>query len=230
MSHSMTRSFASSLSSMKLIHFSRGLNHVSIDVKTVTNNASIGTQPWIGNFDDSSFILGDHSTLNNDGKFTNDGLFNTTNLSGNIINRVKGTMVNNGLFNQGGLGVFSNQSSSTFTNSGRVNVFVSLLDNRGTIDNSGTIKIFHFGAYQNKGGVLEIRPQAISPTPGLPPTWRTAPSRPLEPSSTTETWSTPASSAFFAAGRLLVRPTGTNLPTPVYPTNFPRPSPQSPSH
>jgi len=105
----------------------------------------------------SSFILGDHSTLNNDGQFANNGLFNTSSLSGDIVNRTSGTIVNGGTFNQGGLGVFSNQSGSRFTNSGRLNVFDSLLDNRGTIYNSGIMEVFHFGSYQNKGGQLDNR-------------------------------------------------------------------------
>ena len=103
----------------------------------------------------SSFILGDHSTLSNDGTFTNHGLFNTSTLSGNIVNRATGAIVNSGTFNQGGLGVFSNQAGSKLTNSGRFNVFDSLLDNRGTVDNSGTMEVFHFGSYQNKGGQLD---------------------------------------------------------------------------
>lgn len=105
----------------------------------------------------SSFILGDHSTLNNDGQFANNGLFNTSSLSGDIVNRTSGTIVNGGTFNQGGLGVFSNQSGSRFTNSGRLDVFDSLLDNRGTIDNSGIMEVFHFRSYQNKGGQLDNR-------------------------------------------------------------------------
>ena len=53
--------------------------------------------------------------------------------------------------------MLSNLTGSRVTNSGRFNVFDSLLDNRGTIDNSGIMEVFHFGTYQNKGGQLDNR-------------------------------------------------------------------------
>ena len=64
-------------------------------------------------------------------------------------------MVNSGTFNQDGEGVFADLTGGKIINSGRINMFVSLLDNRGTIENTGTIEIFHFGAYQSLAGKLE---------------------------------------------------------------------------
>ena len=64
-------------------------------------------------------------------------------------------MVNSGTFNQDGEGVFANLTGGKIINSGRINMVVSLLDNRGSIENTGTVEIFHFGAYQNLAGKLE---------------------------------------------------------------------------
>jgi len=58
-------------------------------------------------------------------------------------------------------GLITNGGGTVFTNSGRINMFVSLLDNRGTIENTGTIEIFHFGACQNLAGSWETRPAAL---------------------------------------------------------------------
>ena len=103
----------------------------------------------------SNFFLGDYATLTNNGAFTNAGLFNTSSRAGDFVNHQGGTLVNSGTLNQGGLGVFSNLAGSKITNTGRINMFESMLDNRGTIENSGTMEVFHFGSYQNLGGRLE---------------------------------------------------------------------------
>ena len=75
--------------------------------------------------------------------------------SGGIVNQKGGALVNSGTFNQDGEGVFANLTGGKIINSGRINMFVNLLDNRGTIENTGTIEIFHFGAYQSLAGKLE---------------------------------------------------------------------------
>ena len=36
-------------------------------------------------------------------------------------------------------------------------MFDSLQDNRGTIENTGTIEVFHFSSYQNLDGLLDIK-------------------------------------------------------------------------
>ena len=82
------------------------------------------------------------------GSFTNAGSFNPSSRSDGIVDQKRGTLVNNGTFNQGGEGGFANLTGAKIINSGRINMFVSLLDNRGTIE------IFHFGACQNLAGKL----------------------------------------------------------------------------
>ena len=49
----------------------------------------------------------------------------------------------------------SGTTKNTF--SGLINMFDSLLDNRGTVENTGTIEVFHFGPYQNLGGLLDTK-------------------------------------------------------------------------
>ena len=95
------------------------------------------------------------------GSFTNTGFFNPSSRSGGIVDQKGGTLVNSGTFNQGGEGGFANLTGSKIINSGRINMFVSLLDNRGTIENTGTIEIFHFGACQNLAGSWKTRPAAL---------------------------------------------------------------------
>ena len=82
------------------------------------------------------------------GSFTNAGFFNPSSRSGGIVDQEGGTLVNSGTFSQDGEGVFANLTGAKIFNSGRINMFVSLLDNRGTIE------IFHFGACQNLAGKL----------------------------------------------------------------------------
>ena len=95
------------------------------------------------------------------GSFTNTGFFNPSSRSGGIVDQKSGTLVNNGTFNQGGEGVFANLTGAKIINSGRINMFVSLLDNQGIIENAGTIEIFHFGACQNLAGSWKTRPAAL---------------------------------------------------------------------
>ena len=109
----------------------------------------------------STFVLDGHATFTNSGAFTNAGTFNTSGNGGNVTNWQGGTMVNSGTLNQGGLGTFANLAGSTITNSGRVNVLASLFDNRGSIENSGTLEVFHFGSYQNLQGHLENRAAGV---------------------------------------------------------------------
>ena len=143
------------------------VNRVGATVNNVSGFISNGGGAWFSNSGTvvndsaSSFVLSDHGTLNNNGTFTNAGLFNTSSLSGDILNRDKGTLTNSGTFNLGGLGVFSNLTGSKLTNSGRLNVFDSLLDNQGTVDNTGIIEVFHFGSYQNKVGTLDNRKDSL---------------------------------------------------------------------
>lgn len=133
----------------------------------------------------SSFVLGDHATLNNNGSFTNAGLFNTSSLSSAVLNRDKGILKKSGTFNLGSLGTFSNLTGSKITNSGRINLFDSLLDNRGTVDNTGIIEVFHFGLYQNKAGTLDNRTSGIFTNAGSATNLDTAPSTIPGRSSTT---------------------------------------------
>ncbi len=95
------------------------------------------------------------------GSFTNTGFSNPSSRSGGIVYQKRGTLVNSGTFNQGGEGGFANLTGAKIINSGRINMFVSLLDNWGTIENTGTIEIFHFGACQNLAGSWETRPAAL---------------------------------------------------------------------
>ncbi|MDA1129648.1 MAG: hypothetical protein O2913_13280 [Chloroflexi bacterium] len=103
----------------------------------------------------SDFWHGDEATLINSGTFTNAGVFYTTSKAGAVTNESGGKLVNSGTFNQGGLGAFSNQVGSQITNSGRINMLAGLFDNRGTVENTGTLEVFHFGSYQNLAGKLE---------------------------------------------------------------------------
>jgi len=82
------------------------------------------------------------------GSFTNAGFSNPSSRSGGIVDQKGGTLVNSGTSSQDGEGVFTNLTGAKIFNSGRINMFVSLLDNRGTIE------IFHFGACQNLAGKL----------------------------------------------------------------------------
>jgi len=111
----------------------------------------------VDNDADSNFVLGDLATFKNSGTFTNAGVFNTTSRSGDLVNHKGGVLVNSGTWNQDGMGVLSNLAGGKITNSGRINIFNSLLDNRGSVENTGTIEVFHFGAYQNLGGQLDNR-------------------------------------------------------------------------
>ena len=103
----------------------------------------------------STFLHGDDATLTNSGAFTNAGAFYTSSRGGDVTNWRGGTLVNSGTLNQGGLGTFSNMAGSRITNSGRINMLASLYDNRRTIENTGTLEVFHFGSYQNRQGLLE---------------------------------------------------------------------------
>lgn len=104
---------------------------------------------------ESTFVHGDSATLVNTGTFTNAGAFNTSSQAGAVTNSQGGVLVNSGVLNQGGLGTFFNLTGSKITNSGRINMIGSLFDNRGTIENTGTLEVFHFGSYQNQLGQLE---------------------------------------------------------------------------
>ena len=110
---------------------------------------------------DSNFVLGDFAKLINNGVLHQHRVFNPSSRSGGIVDQKSGTLVNNGTFNQGGEGVFANLTGAKIINSGRINMFVSLLDNQGIIENTGTIEIFHFGACQNLAGSWETRPAAL---------------------------------------------------------------------
>jgi len=103
----------------------------------------------------STFLHGDDATLTNSGSFSNAGAFYTSGRGGDITNWQGGNLVNSGTLNQGGLGTFSNLAGSLITNSGRINMLASLFDNRGTVENTGTMEVFHFGSYQNMQGQLE---------------------------------------------------------------------------
>jgi hypothetical protein len=143
------------------------VNRVGATINNVGGFVYNGGGAWFSNSGSvvndaaSSFVLGDHSTLNNNGAFTTAGLFNTSSLSGNVVNRDNGTLTNSGTFNLGGLGILSNLTGAKITNSGRLNVFDSLLDNHGTVDNTGIVEIFHFGSHQNEDGTLENRTEGI---------------------------------------------------------------------
>ena len=105
----------------------------------------------------SNFVLDDLGALINEGAFANAGLFNSASHAGDITNRNGGTIVNSGTMTLDGQGTIANLSGAKITNSGRINMFDSLLDNRGTVENTGTIEVFHFGPYQNLGGLLDIK-------------------------------------------------------------------------
>lgn len=105
----------------------------------------------------SNFVLGDLATFKNGGTFTNAGVFNTTSRSGDLVNQKGGVLANSGTWNQDGVGVLFNLAGGKITNSGRINIFNSLLDNRGSFENTGTLEVFHFGAYQNLGSQLDNR-------------------------------------------------------------------------
>ena len=110
---------------------------------------------------DSNFVLDDFAKLIDNWILHQRRVFNPSSRSGGIVDQKGGTLVNSGTFNQGGEGGFANLTGSKIINSGRINMFVSLLDNRGTIENTGTIEIFHFGACQNLAGSWETRPAAL---------------------------------------------------------------------
>jgi len=110
---------------------------------------------------DSNFVLDDFAKLINNGILHQRRVFNPSSRSGGIVDQKGGTLVNSGTSNQDGEGVFTNLTGAKIINSGRINMFVSLLDNRGTIENTGTIEIFHFGACQNLAGSWETRPAAL---------------------------------------------------------------------
>ncbi len=116
---------------------------------------------------DSTFVQGDYATLTNSGTFTNAGTFDTSSRGGDFTNWQGGTLVNSGTLNQGGIGTFSNSSGSKITNSGRINMLTSLFDNRGTIENTGTLEVFHFGRFQNLLGQLENQADGIFSNSGL---------------------------------------------------------------
>ena len=97
---------------------------------------------------DSNFVLDDFAKLINNWILHQRRVFNPSSRSGGIVDQKGGTLVNSGTSNQGGEGGFANLTGSKIINSGRINMFVSLLDNRGTIE------IFHFGACQNLAGKL----------------------------------------------------------------------------
>ncbi|NQW21807.1 MAG: hypothetical protein HQ475_00005 [SAR202 cluster bacterium] len=123
----------------------------------ISNGAgsSLANAGTLVNDAESTFVHGDSATLVNTGTFTNAGAFNTSSQAGAVTNSQGGTLVNSGILNQGGLGTFSNLAGSKITNSGRINMIGSLFDNRGTIENTGTLEVFHFGSYQNQLGQLE---------------------------------------------------------------------------
>ena len=103
----------------------------------------------------STFLHGNDARLTNSGTFTNAGAFYTSSRGGDVTNWGGGTLVNTGTLNQGGLGTFSNLAGSRITNSGRINMLAGLFDNRGTIENTGTLEVFLSGSYQNRQGLLE---------------------------------------------------------------------------
>ena len=125
----------------------------------ITHSAGAGftNSGTVDNDADSNFVLGELATFKNTGTFTNAGVFNTTSRSGDLVNHKGGVLTNSGTWNQDGAGVLSNLAGGKITNSGRINIFNSLLDNRGSVENTGTIEVFHFGAYQNLGGKLDNR-------------------------------------------------------------------------
>jgi len=99
---------------------------------------------------------GGSTVFTNSGTMDNDaGFFNPSSRSGGIGDPKGGALVNSGTFNRDDEGVFANLTGAKIINSGRINMFVSLLDNRGTIE------IFHFGACQNLAGSWETRPAAL---------------------------------------------------------------------
>lgn len=123
--------------------FSNGAGTAFTNEGTVVNGA------------DSTFLHGNDVTFVNSGTFTNAGTFYTASRGGDVTNWKGGSLVNSGIWNQGGIGIFSNVAGSTITNSGQINLTNSLLDNRGTITNTGTLEVLHFGSYQNLQGTLE---------------------------------------------------------------------------
>ena len=110
---------------------------------------------------DSNFVLDDFAKLINNWILHQRRVFNPSSRSGGIVDQKGGTLVNSGTFNRYGEGVFANLTGAKITNSDQINMFVSLLDNRGTIENTGTIEIFHFGACQNLAGSWKTRPAAF---------------------------------------------------------------------
>ena len=110
---------------------------------------------------DSNFVLYDFAKLINNGILHQRRVFNPSSRSGGIVDQKGGTLVNSGTSSQDGEGVFTNLTGAKIFNSSRINMFVSLLDNWGTIENTGTIEIFHFGACQNLAGSWETRPAAL---------------------------------------------------------------------
>jgi hypothetical protein len=123
----------------------------------ITHGAGFTNSGAVDNDAASSFVLGDFAFFKNTGTFTNAGVFNTTSRNGDLVNHKGGVLTNSGTWNQDGTGVLSNLAGGKITNSGRINIFNSLLDNRGAVENTGTLEVFHFGAYQNLGGKLDNR-------------------------------------------------------------------------
>jgi len=79
----------------------------------------------------------------------------------NFTNLQGGALINSGTIFQSGSGTFSNLAGSQNTNSGRINIYASLFDNRGTIENTGTLEVFRSGSFQNQQGILENRAGGI---------------------------------------------------------------------
>ncbi|PKB71592.1 MAG: hypothetical protein BZY87_04910 [SAR202 cluster bacterium Io17-Chloro-G6] len=131
------------------------------NVSTFTNSGTLLNDAG------STVLHGNGATMTNRGTFTNAGSFYTSSGAGDFVNRLGGTLVNSGTLNQGGLGTFSNLADSRITNSGRINMLASLFDNRGAIENTGTLEVFHFASYQNLKGQLENQAGGIFSNSGL---------------------------------------------------------------
>ena len=121
----------------------------------ISNGARFTNLGTLVNDKDSTFLHGDGATLTNSGSFINAGIFYTSDRAGDVTNQQGGTLVNSGTLNQGGVGTFSVLAGARITNSGRINMLASLFDNRGVIENTGTLELFHFASFQNLNGQLE---------------------------------------------------------------------------
>jgi hypothetical protein len=117
---------------------------------TALINQSAGTINNIGGL----ITNGAGAAFNNAGTVVND-------TASNFVQRNAATFTNSGTLNQGGVVSFSTKPGSTITNSGRINMFENFFSNGGSIDNSGTLDVFHFGSYQSLAGELNNRTSGI---------------------------------------------------------------------